>query len=209
MSPVLVNYLKATRPLIDPVTGLNHTILPNADAQLIESARGRIDPVLARLEASRGLDRGDVAAVWTFRVATDAIARFDPNHGVIPTPSYLVYAPDGATLALPIDPEHDSPAQVEFYTWLNTLDGFPRNATISLFANRDLDPLHFAEGLTVLDITDPSAPKPVAVDWAWNAERMELVGNPASGLWEGAASYLVIATSTLTAKGPDGAVYPL
>ena len=55
------------------------------------------------------------------------VALFDPkaNPPVVPQPTDLAYqGGDGIHLHVPI-PTAASPAEKEFLTWLNTLDGFP------------------------------------------------------------------------------------
>ena len=207
-SSLVVNYLKATEPLVDPETGRNHTLLPNGDVGTFEAARARIAPVLDAALTSHGIERSQVAMAWTWRVAPDSIARFDPAFMVVPTPTDLVMTPDGL-LALPIDEANDSPAQVEFFTWLNTLDGFPRNAMLELGLNRPVDMATVEDGLTVWDVTDPEAPSPVDIAWSFDEERLTLTGLPAAGLWAGSGQVLVVATSDLSTVDSEGLPHPV
>src|SRR5215472_7398027 len=54
------------------------------------------------------------------------IALFDPSQSVVPTPTILAYDPVNNRLAVPLA-DTASPAQREFVTFLNSLDGYPED----------------------------------------------------------------------------------
>src|SRR5215472_15592981 len=58
--------------------------------------------------------------------STYVIALFDPSQSVVPTPTILAYDPVHKRLAVPIA-DTASPAQREFVTFLNSLDGYPED----------------------------------------------------------------------------------
>src|SRR5215472_551291 len=58
--------------------------------------------------------------------STYVIALFDPSQSVVPTPTILAYDPVNNRLAVPLA-DTASPAQREFVTFLNSLDGYPED----------------------------------------------------------------------------------
>lgn len=90
---------------------------------------------------SAGVARGDIALLWTFKVAQKVAIAFDPTMSVIPLPNDLLKNPATGLLNVPVQPT-DSPAAAEFTTdYLNTLDGFPVSAGASANAQGGgLDP---------------------------------------------------------------------
>jgi dienelactone hydrolase len=81
---------------------------------------------------------------------------FDPASGRIPTPNELLMDPTTGRVTLPIEPTM-SAAEVEYIEgFLNTLDGFPVNSSLScLFSSTDVDPATLdEEGVRIYDVTE-------------------------------------------------------
>ncbi|MBK7862304.1 MAG: hypothetical protein IPJ65_27595 [Archangiaceae bacterium] len=103
--------------------------LPLASALKLEPVRRAYQPALAALEA-KGIDRADVAILWTFRTVSLGEATFDPAASIVPFPNNVLRS-TGANphLTLPV-PDGGSALQVGLVTGLNTLDGFSLTAPI-------------------------------------------------------------------------------
>ncbi|HUM09370.1 MAG TPA: hypothetical protein VLT82_00305 [Myxococcaceae bacterium] len=103
-------------------------------AKQLEGLRLNYAPVInGALAAVPGLNRTDIALVWTFTITSQAEVTFDPANSIIPFPNDILFV-DPATgqldtkLHLPVPP--DAGALTDLYTGLNTLDGFSTTAPI-------------------------------------------------------------------------------
>lgn len=67
-------------------------------------------------------------------------ARFDPDAKVIPMPSDVLRDAAGAHLDLPVDDDDLTPAEIEFYTFLNTLDGWSSTMAATIEFTGPIDP---------------------------------------------------------------------
>jgi hypothetical protein len=74
-----------------------------------------------------GLNRTDIALVWTFTITSQAEVTFDPSRSIIPFPNDILN-PTGSQVTLPVPP--DAGALTDLYTGLNTLDGFSTTAPV-------------------------------------------------------------------------------
>jgi hypothetical protein len=87
--------------------------------------------------------------------STVITARFDPSQDppVVPTPNDLATGPDGL-LSIPVPPDATA-ADKDFYAYLDTLDGYPVNATAQATFDGQLNPDSVtADAVRVYDVTD-------------------------------------------------------
>jgi dienelactone hydrolase len=140
--------------------GLSRCALPDADAVQLEALRWTMAPLFDHLEQvgvvradgeeaqPTPITRGEIAQLWTFTILPEAIAINDPSAGTIPVPNdLLMTSPAGSQhdcdgdsqpdcqdgrLCFPIDCDKDSAAQKAFFTYMNSLDGWPASMTPTL-----------------------------------------------------------------------------
>lgn len=110
----------------------------------LEQIRRSFVMVLDNFDA-QGVPRENIPLTWLFKVTTRPDVTFDPANNIVPFPNDLLLnrLPDGGTqVNLPI-PDGGSPAIVQLYTGLNTLDGFSTTAPLVSVFNADaLGPLN-------------------------------------------------------------------
>ncbi|MEW6434673.1 MAG: Ig-like domain-containing protein [Myxococcota bacterium] len=106
-------------------------------AARLEAVRQRLEPFFAVLEA-QGVQRREVAALWTFTVHEDAEALQDPGSKRIPMPNDLLRDATTGLVSLPADPA-DAPAQAELKRAFNQLDGFSTTAALSITFTAPID----------------------------------------------------------------------
>jgi len=95
---------------------------------------------LINLLTRQGINRSDIALLWTFTTLSRPQATFDPGNQVIPFPNDLAALPlpgGGVRVNLPI-PDGGSPLVQQLFQGLNTLDGFSTTAPI---VSENSDPL--------------------------------------------------------------------
>ncbi len=138
------------------------------------------------------------------------VARFDPAAAVpiVPTPNDLATDPKTGLLAV-TPPANATGADLAFYEWLNTLDGFPAAATATASLTREVDPASVnASSVRVIDldaVTTPVMVKPTAsvVDSA-DAPGLISVAAPAGGWTAGHRYAVAVVSGTAGVKGRDG-----
>ncbi len=81
-------------------------------------------------------------------------AIWSPTDGELPTPTDLVYDEVTETLDLPVDDEELSPAEVEFRQYLNTLDGYPLQTSITVPMSGPLNAGTLGGSMLMIDTTD-------------------------------------------------------
>lgn len=114
--------------LTDPSCKPALTLVPmaTADAVQLEGFRRQFAPLLDQLDA-QGLPREHIPAMWTFTIAPNPVAYFDPVNSVVPLPNELVRVPaDGGTpahIAIPL-PDGGPQALIDTIAQVNALDGF-------------------------------------------------------------------------------------
>jgi dienelactone hydrolase len=129
-------------------------------ARSLERLRRSYKPLLDGLAAG-GVQRSDVALLWTFRITTRPEATFNPAAGVIPFPNNVLLANPGTAnqrVALPVP---TTPGlQQQLVAGLNTLDGFSltaspvsENSDACAAATGDLDEATLASGARMLNVT--------------------------------------------------------
>jgi len=110
----------------------------------LEQIRRSFVTVLDNFEA-QGVPRENIPLAWLFKVTTRPDVTFDPANNIVPFPNDLLLnrlADGGTQVNLPI-PDGGSPAIVQLYTGLNTLDGFSTTAPlVSVFNADTLGPLN-------------------------------------------------------------------
>jgi dienelactone hydrolase len=99
--------------------------LTDAEAMQFEAIRASYAPMLDLLDAGETpvLPRSSIAAFFTFTVASDNEALFDPTAGVIPFPNEVLMDQKTGRVALPISPS-DPEGVKAIIGGLNMLDGF-------------------------------------------------------------------------------------
>ncbi len=103
-------------------------------------------------------------------------ARFDPSIQDVPTPTDLVRSPTTGLLQIP-DGGNLSPAELEFIGFLNTLNGYPPDTPATAnFDSALASSTVTAADVQVVDITNPSAPRPVTL-----TRRYADIGTPPKG----------------------------
>ncbi|MFL5347339.1 MAG: hypothetical protein ACJ8AT_21350 [Hyalangium sp.] len=116
----------------DCKSAITLTPIAPADAVRLEGIRRQFKPLLDQLE-SEGFPRESVSLVWTFSIAPNPEAFFDPANQVVPLPNDIIRVPgeggQPAHLELPV-PDSGTPAAIDLITKLNTLDGFSTTAPV-------------------------------------------------------------------------------
>ena len=158
-----------------------------ATAKRLETLRRKYKPAIDVFVAG-GVQRADLALLWTFRTDDSASFVFDPTASKVPSPNNL--AIKQGLVASPID--NSSPAAQEWTrTWLNTLNGFPpTTAAGAEISQQELDPTTLNERTVRVAVQQGGAlvgPPTVS----WNARLKRLVITPASGSWGSAKTISV------------------
>ncbi len=184
----------------------NERIVDQAQkAQGLERLRRLYKPLLDGL-VQTGVDRSDVALLWTFKVADVPVARFNPaaQPAQVPLPNDLAIDSETGLVNAPIDPTA-SPAQQEFTRdYLNSLDGFPVTAGGSArIVGRGLAGNTVNEQtVQVLNIT-PGATTQPDVTISYDEDTDEIVVAPPAGGWTKGERYAVVLTTGV--QGDNGA----
>lgn len=151
-----------------------------ATAKRLETLRRKYKPAVDVFVAA-GVQRTDLALLWTFRIDDSASFVFDPTASKVPSPNNL--AIKQGLVASPIDPNASAAAQEWTRTWLNTLNGFPPTTTAGAeIAQQDLDPTTLNERTVRVTVQQGGAlvgPPTIS----WNARLKRLVITPAGGSW--------------------------
>ena len=220
VSSYAFNLLKSTEPLAE--NGRSTCALPDATAVQLEMARaGMLNPLFSYLESAAAGDnrvaREEVALAWTFTIRPGSIALNDPTKSLFPTPNDVVmFSPaslsfdcdkDGEPdctadhLCFPIDCENDSPAQLGFFTYMNSLDGWPASTALSASFSLPLE----TESVTTDSISlykfgeTGAQAQPVSVSLNQAGTGVTIV--PQGGLQAGGKYGAVITTGLLTSGG--------
>ena len=160
-----------------------------ATAKRLETLRRKYKPAIDAFVAA-GVQRADLALLWTFRVDDSASFVFDPTASKVPSPNDL--AIKQGLVASPIDPNASAAAQEWTRTWLNTLNGFPpTTAAGAEIAQQELDPTTLNDRTVRVSVQQGGAlvgPPTIS----WNARLKRLVISPAAGSW-GTAKTLSVA----------------
>jgi hypothetical protein len=121
--------------LTDPTCASALTLVSLSPSQAVqlETLRRGYSPILDALQA-QGINRGDVAALWTFTIESFPIATFDLANGIVPFPNDLLLAnPMTSTQHVNLPIPDGGPLQALF-EGLDTLDGFSTTApTVSVY----------------------------------------------------------------------------
>lgn len=159
-----------------------------ATAKRLETLRRKYKPAIDAFVAA-GVQRADLALLWTFRIDDSASFVFDPTASKVPSPNNL--AIKQGLVASPIDPNASAAAQEWTRTWLNTLNGFPpTTAAGAEIAQQDLDPTTLNERTVRVSVQQGGAlvgPPTIS----WNARLKRLVISPAAGSWGSAKTVSV------------------
>lgn len=151
-----------------------------ATAKRLETLRRKYKPAVDVFVAA-GVQRSDLALLWTFRIDDSASFVFDPTASKVPSPNNL--AIKQGLVASPIDPNASAAAQEWTRTWLNTLNGFPpTTAAGAEISQQELDPTTLNERTVRVAVQQGGAlvgPPTIS----WNARLKRLVITPASGSW--------------------------
>lgn len=135
-----------------------------AKALQLEALRRKYKPLIDGLIAG-GVARGDIAILWTFKVAQNPAFEFNPaaTPPRVPSPTNLVLS--NGKLNVPIDPA-SSPAYQEFVRdYLNELNGFPTStAALAHVVGGAVDPDSVNEdSVLVFDVSGEDLPGEPAI----------------------------------------------
>lgn len=129
------------------------------------------------------LSRKGVLALWTIGAAFAASAltscakdidvqeppgdrveaMFDPSLRILPTPTNLAIDQQTGLLNVPVADKKKNPAQAEFDEYLNTLDGFPTSASLSVCFSGELESGTLDDALKVFALASDGKSAPTAV----------------------------------------------
>lgn len=184
-------------------------------AVLLEGLRRKYKPVIDVLVQHDGLQRKDVALLWTFKIHDLPTVVFNPNvtPPKVPTPTDLAIDPVTGLVNAPIDPSA-SPAEQEFYRdYLNTLTAFPAASTATAqIVNGDFDLSSVTPDTVRVFELPPRFDAGVAGELVrptitYVPSTRTLVLTPAGGLWPKGRTFAVALLSTV--QTADGGVQGL
>jgi len=129
---------------------------------LVASVAAVVCPACSTEQAELEEPRPRVKALW------------DPGSSTLPTPTDLVRDPTTGRLALPVD-EQLTPGELEWRTWLNTLDGYPASSSITIPVDGPIDPASLGGSLVLVEAGGAAR---VGVDLTFDEQSMSLKGQP-------------------------------
>jgi hypothetical protein len=193
---------RATTEIIpSEFTEPNERIVDQArKAARLEGLRRLYKPIIDALIAG-GVDRQDIALLWTFKVADVATALFNPAAAPpqVPVPNDLAIDPATGLVKAPIDPTA-SEAQQEFTRdYINTLDGFPVTATGSArIVGRAVRPATVnGQTVRVLDLTAQMGEAPLDSSVSHDPDAQQIVVTPPATGWRKGRRYAVVLTTDI------------
>lgn len=226
-SPLVSSYifdlLKSVAPLARE--GASLCALPDESAASLETVRLALEPLFLFLQnapAPLNIERKDVAVLWTLTIQPESLAVNDPSTGQVPTPSDLLYTSPVASqhdcdqdgnpdcvqghLCLPLDCEADSPAQIAFSNYMNSLDGWPASLAVTSRFSLPVDPETLTGDAVGLYRLDGEAPQRIdAVNTSLSLDNTLLTLQAADGFEAGARYAVVLGRAFKTAGG----TYPI
>ena len=101
-------------------------------------------------------------------------ALWDPSTATLPTPTDLVRDERSGRLALPVE-ESMSGAEQEWRRWLNTLDGYPTSATITIPVSGPIDEATLPGTLVLINLSTNTR---VSVRARYDAGRQSILATP-------------------------------
>jgi dienelactone hydrolase len=187
-----------------------------ASATDFEMMRRAFEGLFAIAKAA-GVDKKDVAVMWSFKTVGINQAVFNPSAvpPAVPTPTDLIRDPKTGLLGIPDNPTA-SPAEQEFNDYLRTLTGYPTATGGSLSFTAEIDDTAVADGIAIYEIdmtgASPKVAKVKADDYtvAYDKTTSTLSISPKVG-WTRARTLAVVALggdSALKNKTPGLTKYP-
>lgn len=151
-------------------------------ALLLETLRRKYKPAVDHL-VGQGVARGDLALVWTFKIATNPTFEFNPaaSPPKVPTPTDLILS--NGKVNIPIDPTWSMAYQEFTRDYLNELNGFPVSSPgTGTILGSDVDGATVNDQtVLVLDLADPSMR--VSATIAYDVATRRITIAPPTGGW--------------------------
>jgi pimeloyl-ACP methyl ester carboxylesterase len=182
-----------------------------ANATKLEGIREDLAPFFDYIDATAGVKRDDVAALWSFTVTTRTELAMDKASQRVPIPLDILKDPSTGHIDLP-DAPWDTQAVLDAKARLRELTGFGETMNPMLQFTAPVDPT------TVTDKTiemwqvsgAPGVPVRIPADVALLPDKMSVEVTPtAKPLDEGARFAVVVRTGIKAADGTDVVLMPL
>lgn len=181
-------------------------LVPDADAQQLEPFRAGIQTVVRGLEVLHGLDPEQLAALWTFRVASQGEALYDTDQELIPAPNDLVTQP--AVIQMLIAGASNT-VEGNFFTWLSEQGGWSAAGSGGFQASLPVEPTTLPLGVHVYEqgVAGVTRVGDIVFDVPPDGADVTRIAFHRQAPWRRDTTYLVLVTDSLQQVG-GGALVP-